>query len=399
MSTIAAPHIAPSLTNRWPTADSPKPARLVSLDAYRGLVMILMAAEMVRLPETARHFPHSAAWHFIGDQFDHVRWAGCAIWDLIQPSFMFMVGVALPFSLARRRADGQSFARMFAHALWRSALLIAVAIFLGSIGQPRTDWAFTNVLAQIALGYPFLFLLAWLRPRWQVTAVVVILVGHWLAYVTYPAPRHVYAIGLLSHWEKNLNLGTAFDRWFLNLFPRRTPWRFSPGGYSTLNFIPSLATMVLGLMAGSLLRSERPAGSKIKALLIAGAAGLLAGSLLELLRVCPIVKRQWTPAWVLFAAAWTCWTLAAFYAVIDVARVRGWAFPLVVVGMNSIAMYCMAHQPFSGFVRDSLVTHLGRKPYLVLGEPFFNLLLGAAALVMLWLICFWMYRRKIFLRL
>src|SRR5262245_28837783 len=119
MSTIAAPPIAPSPAHRAAgsalmaaEAASSKPGRLLSLDAYRGLVMLLMAAEMLRLPETARHFPDSTTWRFIGHQFDHIRWAGCAIWDLIQPSFMFMVGVALPFSLARRRGDGQTFGRM-----------------------------------------------------------------------------------------------------------------------------------------------------------------------------------------------------------------------------------------------------------------------------------------------
>src|SRR5207249_3699400 len=116
---------------------------------------------------------------------------------------------------------------------------------------------------------------------------------------------------------------------------------------------------------------------KVIALLIAGAGGFLAGSLLELLHVCPIVKRLWTPAWALFAGGWTCWTLAVFYTVIDIARWRRWAFPLVVVGMNSIAMYVMANGPFKNFVTRQLLTHLSRRPFLLWGEEFFRMSLGA----------------------
>src|SRR5207302_1123033 len=98
------------------------------------------------------------------------------------------VGVALPFSLAARRAKGQGFARMFLHALWRSLLLVLLAIFLSSLSYERTNFIFTNVLAQIGLCFPLLFLLAWAKPRWQAMAAGLILLGYWLAFASYPAP-------------------------------------------------------------------------------------------------------------------------------------------------------------------------------------------------------------------
>src|SRR5437870_2477286 len=118
--------------------------RLVSLDAYRGFVMLLMASGGLGIATVAAHFSQSRVWSFLGHQFRHVEWRGCSLWDLIQPSFMFMVGVALPFSLASRRARGQSLMRMALHTLWRSLVLIALGIFLRSIGRSQTNFTFED---------------------------------------------------------------------------------------------------------------------------------------------------------------------------------------------------------------------------------------------------------------
>src|SRR5207249_1212418 len=127
-------------------------------------------------------------WQRISDQTQHVEWRGCHLWDLIQPSFTFIVGVAMPFSLAKRRAQGQSFGRLLFHAIVRSLILIWLGFLLRSIGKPQTYYTFEDTLTQIGLGYTFAFLLAWLRPRWQAAAVAVILLGYWLAFALYPLP-------------------------------------------------------------------------------------------------------------------------------------------------------------------------------------------------------------------
>ena len=132
---VSAPAPAGAGVSRPP--DSPVvPGRLTSMDAYRGLVMFLMMAEVLRLSRVARAVPESAFWKFLGWHQSHVEWVGCSLHDLIQPSFSFLVGVALPYSIASRVARGQSRPAMTWHAVWRAVLLILLGVFLRiSCGQ------------------------------------------------------------------------------------------------------------------------------------------------------------------------------------------------------------------------------------------------------------------------
>jgi heparan-alpha-glucosaminide N-acetyltransferase len=396
-----------------------KPARLASLDAYRGAIMLFMASGGLALPQVAKQFPDSPIWRFLAFNTDHVPWVGCSLWDLIQPSFMFMVGVAMPYSIASRRARGDSEPRIFVHVLYRAAFLVLLAIFLTSNGARRTEFIFTNVLAQIGLGYVFLYLLLGRGMRVQLAALAGILIGYWLLFLVKSLPN---ADGELpdwffAHWNKHTNAAAKFDSWFLNLFPKAKPYTINDGGYQTLNFVPSLGTMLLGLMAGEMLRTSRSKWRKLGWLLAAGAACLALGWLAGQF-ICPIVKRIWTPSWALYSAGWTFAMLAGFFWIIDIQGWRRWAFPLIVVGMNSIAMYCMA-QLMKGWIANSLQMHLGplalpSLTYLVkpvlgwtnvavdplwLNNTFGPIVQSAAVLFVLWLICLWMYRRGVFLRI
>ena len=373
--------------------------------------MIFMASEILRTPQVIRQVSDGGMALFAAGLLDHRPWVGCAPWDLIQPAFMFMVGVALPYSLARRRALGQSFGRLCGHAVLRALVLIALGIFLRSHGRPQTYFTFEDVLTQIGLGYVFLFLLAWTRPVVQIGAAVLILVGYWAAFALYalpPAgfdttlvgvppdwPHHV--TGFAAHWDKNANLAAAFDQWFLNLFPRERPFVFNSGGYLTLNFVPSLATMIFGLLAGGWLRSGGSHREKVRTLILGGLAGLALGGLLHVLGICPIVKRIWTPSWTLFSTGWVLLILAAWYYVIDVRGLRRWTLPLVVVGMNSIAMYVLVHIT-EDYITGAFRTHLGQGVFDVFGPAFAPILAGGATLVILWLMLYWMYRRRVFVR-
>ncbi|MBV8570038.1 MAG: DUF5009 domain-containing protein, partial [Acidobacteriaceae bacterium] len=163
-------------------------ARNVAVDAYRGLVMVLMMAEVLELARVARAYPGNWFWGFLGFNQTHVQWFGCSLHDTIQPGFSFLVGVALPYSIASRMRKGATFWPMFAHALWRSFLLIALGIFLRSMHSTQTYFTFEDTLTQIGLGYPFLFLLGFRSPRWQWGAFAAILFGYWLAWALYPLP-------------------------------------------------------------------------------------------------------------------------------------------------------------------------------------------------------------------
>jgi predicted acyltransferase len=200
----------------------------------------------------------------------------------------------------------------------------------------------------------------------------------------------------MAHWNKNANLGNAFDQWFLNLFPRTTPFVANGGGYLTLSFIPTLGTMILGLAAGRWLIADS-LRVPIKRFVIAGAIGIAAGLLLHFAGVCPIVKRIWTPSWTLFSGGLCFLFLAAFGWIIDVKSYKKWAFPLIVIGMNSMAAYLMAHL-FESFLADSLRIHLGAHAFQLFGAGVEPLMRGLAILLAYWLMLFWMYRRKLFLR-
>ena len=144
--------------------------RLASLDVYRGATMLFMASEIMGLSRVAEAYPGNAFCQFLSYNTSHVAWAGWSLWDLIQPSFMFMVGVALPWSIAKRKEKGQTERDLWVHTLWRSFALIALGIFLRSVGKPQTNFTFEDVLTQIGLGYPFLFWLGWRRPKVQAIA-------------------------------------------------------------------------------------------------------------------------------------------------------------------------------------------------------------------------------------
>jgi heparan-alpha-glucosaminide N-acetyltransferase len=391
---------------------SPPSARLASIDAYRGFVMLLMMGEVLRFCDVALARPASAVWAFLCHHQDHVPWVGGSLHDMIQPSFTFLVGVALPFSLASRSAAGQPRSRLIAHAFTRALILVALGIWLRSTGKTQTYFTFEDTLSQIGLGYGILFLIG-LRPRRdQWLALALTLMGYWAAFALYPAPGDAFdwaavgvpadwphhLTGFAAHWDKNSNLAWAFDTWFLNLFPRERPFLFNGGGYATLSFVPTLGTMILGLLAGGILRSERSPSERVRWLVAAGIIGLASGWLVGALGLCPVVKRIWTPSFTLWSGGICLLFLAAFYEVIDVRGRRRWAFPLVVVGVNSIAAYCMDHL-FVKFIGQDLITHFGTVFFYALGDSLAPLLQGAAILGVLWLILFWMYRRRIFLRI
>jgi heparan-alpha-glucosaminide N-acetyltransferase len=185
----------------------------------------------------------------------------------------------------------------------------------------------------------------------------------------------------------------------LNLFPRPDgkAYERNGGGYQTLNFLPSIGTMLLGLLAGGLLQSRVGKWKKLMYLILAGAA-CMAIALPMGWFLCPVVKRIWTPSWVLFSGAWVLWGLAIFYLLFDLLPLRWLAFPLVVVGMNSLVMYMMG-QLLRPWITRMMSIHLD---WLVNSQTTFGRYVSVyeygTALLAMWLICYWMYRKKLFVR-
>jgi predicted acyltransferase len=362
-----------------------------SIDVYRGFVMLLMMMEVLRLSQLAQTFPGERWAEWIAFHQSHVAWEGGSLHDMIQPSFSFLVGVALPYSVASRLAKGAAMGELWRHALVRSLVLVLLGVFLRSTHRTQTYFTFEDTLSQIGLGYPLLFWLGRMRERAQWWAFTVIVVGYWAAWMFWPIAGLPWELRWAKPDGTIENLSTLFDVWFLNLFPREQPWTYHKGGYGTLNFIPTLATMLLGAIAGAWLRAtttHSPAGQA--KLLRAGGILFVLGLGAHFTGLCPIVKRIWSPAWVL-ASGGVCFAmLAGFRYLIDLRGWMRWARLLEVIGLNSIAAYLIAHL-WEDFFLTSLRIHLGA--YLP-GEAWMRFVTLALMVAVL----FWMERRRLYLK-
>ena len=362
----------------------PVPAqRLQSLDAYRGFIMLTLLAAGVFAP--LKFFPKL---HWLAVQTEHTEWQGCTFWDLIQPSFMFMVGVAMPFAFARRQETGQSWGRQFLHVLIRAVNLTLIGILLDHIGAAKIEIGFIRVLQQIAFGYVICFFLLGRSFLTQGIVAGVILVGYNLLWMfnRWNLPGQPWAIG-------NHNIGSAFDLWMLH--------RNYRGFYVGMNAIPSTATILFGVMAGQLLQRRLPHKQTMLILLIAGAAGVLLG--LAVSHWLPPIKRIWTPSFAVLAGGLTTLMLLCFYAVIEVLGWRRWSFPLIVVGTNSIAAYVIGNAAFKGWFRGASSAWVAWVWNTRLGWPLdtpqYNMLSGLLFTCFAWVVLFWCYRRKVFFKL
>jgi predicted acyltransferase len=331
---------------------------------------------------------------------------------------------------------------MAGHAVIRAIALTLLGVFLSSLDKGRTNWLFTNVLSQIGLGYFFAFLLLGRPVRVQVGALVGILAGTWLAFVIYQtptsyAPEKVAAdpqkgevfTGFYSHWNKNGNVASGFDMWFLKQFPATRsregelePFEYNRGGYATLNFVPSMGTTLLGILCGQLLMSSATPSRKFWQLtglaVLLLVLGVTAGA-----TICPIVKRIWTPSWVLFSGGYVVGLLALFYVLFDILPLQILARPMVIVGMNSLAMYLMGQMLGSWFLEKVVQMHLGDALQAVLsslaqvtgystrlqgvsetlGEStylvFQPMVDSTCAFLVMWSVVYYLCRQKIFFRM
>ena len=334
--------------------EMPKPVRLVSIDALRGLVMALMAFELLGNPQwLTETFPDSRICEWIACHAVHVAWRGCSLHDLIQPTFSLLVGVSCAYSIASRRAKGHGPRAILLHAFWRALVLVALGVWVRSLGAPMPNWTFEDTLAQIGLGYvPLVWIDLTFKPRGVIALASGLMAGYWLLFACWPLPDG--ASGFASHWTPAANPAQAFDRWFLPHFPGKET--YYGNGYGVLNFIPTLGTMLIGLAAGLWLRACGNDHRRMLRLLLPTALALLAaGWLLDASGVCPMIKRIWTLSFALWSGGLALTALGALYWLADLRGWRRWLFPLTVVGMNSIAAYLLVDiQHASPFVRTAL---------------------------------------------
>lgn len=370
MQATAVPYAATQIP---PAPPQPAVSRYLALDAFRGFIMILLVSHSFGI----RALKDNPSFAWLANQFDHVAWEGAVFYDLIQPAFMFMVGVAMPFALAKRSEQGAGFGDNLRHVAWRALKLILLSQILISVSGAKLSFQLINVLAQIAFTYFLAFLIMQLSWRWQAVSAAALLAGHWALFALFPGPEGAFS--------KTGNIGQVIDRAGLG-------YNYS-GFYVTINFISSTVTTLFGVWTGNLLRSGLTQATKMKVL--GGAMVLCFASGLALSPWNPLVKRIWTSSFTLYSTGWVLLMLLAFFFIVDVLGWRKPLFPMVVVGMNSIFIYSVS-QVLYGWINRSVGVFSGNFQWIGTLAPVAQ---ATATMAVIWYVCYWLYQRKIFFKL
>jgi predicted acyltransferase len=378
---VEAPPTGPASKSAGQPA--PRTERLVSLDALRGFDMFWITGGAGILAGLGKVIQRPRFDRFL-EQFNHVPWQGLHFEDLIWPLFMFIMGAAIPLSVARRRAQGATDRRLLLHAVRRAVIMFC----LGTVTQGNL------LLFDLSEFHPCYSVLHGLAAGYLIAVVVVLKVK---------AKRHPATIGafLLAYWAMLMlipvpgvgagaltpqgNVAAYVDKLVLGRFHYgENTWFLSYLGFG--------ASVLLGVLAGQILMADGTAKKKVLRLVGTGAASLAVGLLWSLWF--PVIKLLWTSSFVLIGGATGFLALALFYWIIDVRGYGRWAFGFMVIGMNSIAVYFATEvfdfRQVSNVFVGHLLPRLGRWDSLVE---------ASAAFSVVWLILYWMYRKHEFIRI
>lgn len=361
-----------------------KTDRLICLDVYRGLTMFLLIAEAALVYRALNGlFPDGTFGAKVVEQFLHHPWNGLRFWDLIQPFFMFIVGVAMPFSLKKRLSKDGDWNKAFRHILQRCALLFLFGVGLHCVYSQKLVFELWNVLTQLSFTILLTFLIIKLPLKTQLLISLGLLVLTEILYRAYnPA----------SPFVKDENFGSWMDMILMGKIN-------NGGGWVAINAIPTAAHTIWGAMCGKILLSDSSADKKIKIFLIAAVAGLVIGYGLDLLGITPIVKRISTTAFVFASGGWALAALAFFYWLVDVKKVQSWTTFFIIVGMNSIFIYLFAevlgHRWLVEFVA---IFNFGFLAPLGIAEPILQLINALLTLAIMWYLCYFLYKKRIFFK-
>jgi len=360
--------------------------RIHSIDALRGFDMFFLMQEdpaLIMALWTALGLPFRDA---LAKQLDHTPWIGFTFWDFIAPLFLFVVGLTLPFALSRRITGGESRRALLNHVVRRTLVLIVLGlIFNGILALHFSDYRYAGVLQRIALSYFFAALITLLTGvRGQIIWTAGLLVSYWLMMAFIPVPG--FGAGVLTPQG---NLGGYIDRLFL-------PGKFCCFVYGDnegyLSTIPSVATVMLGVLCGHLLLSALSDKKKLQYLICGGLASVLLG--LGWGAFFPIITRLWTSSYTLLCNGLSMLLFAVFFWLIDVRGYRKWAFPFVVIGFNALTIYIVQNlfdfSHVSNIVFGGLISHMAGAWKAVL--------LAASIVSAKWLFVYFLYRQKLFLK-
>ncbi len=365
-----------------PQAEIVQPPRLLSLDGLRGFDMFWIIGGQQLVRSLAKVWPGRFT-DALAQQFEHVPWVGLHLFDLIWTLFMFMVGVSLSFSIAKRKRMNESQRTILYHAIKRALILFT----LGMIAQGNlldfslaTFHPFYSVLHGIAAGYLIATIVTLkFRVRGQAIVTAVFLLLYWILLVSIPVPG--VGRGVLTPTG---NAAAYIDSVLQGRFHYgENTWFLSYLGFA--------ASVLIGVIAGELLQSGRSPRVKCLTMFGYGLALLLSGLIFSLWL--PIIKLLWTSSFVLVAGGLSCLLMAVFYLVVDVLGYRRWVFPFTVIGMNALAVYMATILFDFRQIGNIFVGHL-----LARAGRWDQFVSEAAALAVVWLLLYWMYRTRSFVK-
>ena len=369
-----------------PTTES-VPQRVMSVDALRGFDMFWIVGGNPLIIALAGVFSDPVP-EWLRYHLGHPAWEGFSAWDLIMPLFLFIVGTAMPFSFTRRIEEGQNRGQLYGKILRRVVILFVFGMAAqGSLlaFDMSTLHIFCNTLQAIAAGYLVAgFVMLNLPIFGQVLIAIVLLVFYWVIMMFVPFGGH--PAGTL---KPDANVALAVDEFVLGRFRDGTSytWVLSSMGFA--------ATTLLGVFSGHVLRARIPPRAKIGWLILIGMGCLIGGWAWAEWLGFPIIKHIWTSSMTLWAAGWSYLLLALFYTLIDVARWHRWAFPFMVIGANAITAYMAVR--FISF-RNTSEKIVGGLAELI-GDPGGIVLTKFTTVLLLWLVLWYLYRQKVFLRI
>jgi predicted acyltransferase len=368
-------------------SDTASSERLQSLDIFRGLTMFLLVCETAGVWSALRGLSFdNPVWHKVVTHLTHHEWNGLHFWDLVQPFFMFIVGVAMAFSMAKRTERGSTWAQSLRHIVYRCFMLLMFGVGLHCIYARGLCWELWNVLSQLSVTILIAFLIMQWSAKMQVAISLLLLVATELAF----------RLCTIEGYDEPFVIGKTFGSWTDMILMGKT----SSGGWLAINCIPTAAHTIWGVVAGQWLLSSRTTSSKLRQLLLSGVVLLAVGYGLDWSGVTPIIKRICTSSFVMASGGWCLLTLAFFYWLVDIRGCKRWGFVFIVVGMNPIFIYLFSEsigrQWFNGTV--AIFTHGWLQPF-GLSEATLAILTASAVLALEWSLCYWLFKRKILIKI
>ncbi|MCB0646383.1 MAG: DUF5009 domain-containing protein [Saprospiraceae bacterium] len=357
--------------------------RLQSLDFFRGFTMFLLIAEFagifhhLRSPELEGSF-----LYWLGTQLDHVEWEGLHFWDNIQPFFMYIVGVAMPLSFARRGSSGQDDSQIKWHVYKRAFLLLFLGWALYCIDPGKIVFRFQNVLAQLAVTYLIAYWLMRSRFVVQVLASLTLLLITEILYRTFP----------IAGFDHAFVPGQNFGAWFNILIAGEE----DGGHWAMFNAIPTAAHTIWGVLTGQLLLGDKSEKEKLKWLLVSGVILLVIG--IGLSFYTPIIKRISTSSFVIVSGGISILVFALCYWVYDILNKKSLLWFFSIVGLNPLFIYLFAHVGGAELLHKIFTPFVGIFTYFM-PEWLGGILTGLVVLAALWYLCYWLYKQKIFIRI